>query len=801
MSKNGIAAITLAMLAGASPRALGAQAGDAAWVRHAPAIHGRIEGSVQVMQAEDLALGGNAVVTGDLLVPGSPAVRVNGHPSYGGTIDGPGAVVPAGHDVVLGGRCSLRHVVRRTDPQRLPTVDPPPGPGGRRCVVLRRRGETAGDFATLRDLTLEGEAGSIAVPAGTYGVFTARGGTGFILGVAGATTPAVYNFQGLALGHGSILDVVGPVVVTVDGSFALERSSTMGAAGHPEWLRLRVSGGGLTVEGESRVHAHLEAPAGTVALNGHSQLVGTVAADRLVVNGNSLLRLAAAAPNQPPAVAVTAPVAGATFYAPASIPLAAAASDADGAIAMVEFYEGTTKIGEDATAPFEVLWTGVPAGRYALTAVATDNAGAMTASEPVDVTVGTPLNRPPTVALISPPDGSAFTSPAAIRLEAAADDPDGTVVKVEFFSGATRVGEALAAPFGCDWLNVAPGGYGLTARATDNAGAASTSAPVSISVATGMPFASDFEKSEGYAPGPLEGQGGWVGNGAALVTDADAQHGEQSVLVPGQVPPAQAAHDFPDSAAGAVTFVDWQALPAAGTDGEGGVCYATDAARVSLVGASETASFWVFEGDGSGGGAWKAAGGLIGIDAEGRASDWHRLTVRADYAAKTWDLYLDGMMVAADVGFLDDSRAAFSGFAASGHPTLPTLLDNFLAGFDNPLFADTDKDGLPDAWELANGLDPTVNDRRADRDGDGLDNLREYRLGTRADRADTDGDGMPDGWEAGYGLNAGVGDAAGDLDGDGVTNLQEYRLGRNPAKGAVPDAGQAVNLRVYLPAF
>jgi len=779
---------------------VGAQSGEAAGVRHAPDIHGRVEGSVQVMKAEDVTLAGNAVVTGDLLVPGSPKVRVNGHASYGGTIDGTGAPAPAGHDIVLSGHSSLRHVVRRTDPQRLPAVEPPPPPAGRRCVVLHRRDQSAGDFATLRNLTVEHDAGSVAVPSGTYGVFAACSGAGFILGVAGAVTPAVYNFQGLALGPHSTLGVAGPVVVTVDGSFEVERGATVGAADHPEWLRLRISGGGLTIDGDARVHAHLEAPAGTVSLNGHSQLVGTVAADRLIVNGNSLLRLAAVTPNQPPVVAVTAPAAGATFYAPASILLAASASDADGAVVRVEFFEGTTKLGEDATAPFELLWTGVPAGSYALTAVATDSAGAVTASEPVGFTVATALNRPPTVALIAPADGSTFTSPASIRLEAVADDPDGTVVKVEFYSEASNVGEASAPPFVCDWLNVAPGGYALTAKATDDAGTAAISAPVAISVATGMPFATEFEVSEGYWPGPLDGQGGWTADGASLVTDADAQHGDQSVLIAGRTPAGRAGHAFPDPVEGTVIFVDWQAMPAAGADPANGGCYATDAARLTLVRSGNAGVLWIFDGDGSGGGVWRPTEGRIAVDAEGRATDWHRLTIRADYSAKLWDLYLDGLMVAANAGFRDKGRAALSTFDVYGHPTAATLLDSFLAGFDNPLFADADKDGMADAWETASGLDPTINDRNGDRDGDGLTNLREYRLGTRADSADTDGDGMPDGWEATYGLNPNADDAAGDLVGDGVSNLTKHLLGRNPTVLALPDTGEAVNLRVFLPA-
>jgi hypothetical protein len=774
--------------------------GTSALVRHAPTLNGRVEGSVRVMTPENITLIGNAVVTGDLLVPGTPTVRLNGRSTYGGTVDGTGAIAPAGYQVTLNGNASLGHVIRRTDPGRLPVVSPPPPPTGTRSVSINQSGQSLGDPAALKNLTLNGNAGLVPVPPGTYGTFTANSATGVVLGVAGATTPSEYNFQNLTLNSNSSLEVVGPVVVTVDGSFAINAYSSLGAASHPEWLLLRLAGGGLTVNSHSVVCAHVEAPAGTITLNGGSEFIGLLVSDRLIVNGNSLLRLSVAVPNQPPAVSLDSPIAGATFVAPAAITLVATASDSDGTIAKVEFFQGISKLGEDITAPYELAWTGVLEGGYTLTAVATDNAGAVTTSAAVGVTVATLVNQPPAVVLTTPADGATFTTPATVHLEASASDPDGTVTKVEFFQGTNKIGEATSAPFAIDWVNVAPGGYVLTAKATDNTGATATSVPATISIATAMPLAADFEFSEGYLLGSLDGQGGWTTDGATLVTDADAQHGGQSVLVPGRLPPVQVSHAFPDSLEGAVTFVDFHALLAAGAEAISGSSCETDVARLTMVRSGSEGVLQVFDGDGSGGGAWKPTGGVIAVDAEDLATDWHRLTIRADYSTKKWDLYLDGMMVAANIGFFDNSRTVFSAFAFFGHPTATTLLDNFVAGFDNPLFADTDRDGMSDAWETANGLNPTVNDRNGDQDGDGLSNLHEFLLGIRPDLADTDGDGMPDGWEVRYGLGPSANDAAGDTDGDGVPNLIEYLAGRDPTKGTVPDTNGSVNLRVYSPA-
>jgi RHS repeat-associated protein len=264
-------------------------------VRHAPQLNsGRVEGTLWQLTGEDTLLDGTDTITSDLLVPGTPEVTAAASASYGGTVEGTESSEPSDYAVALQGSASLRHVVTRTDPIELQNVPFPPAPVGTRSVQLSKAGASIGDPATLRHLEITGNAGSVAVPPGTYGRFSVSGRNVLVLGIAGSTEPAVYNLEELSLSGGSQLLLAGPVRLRVRNRVTLV-GSTVGAADDPKRLLLEVANGlpgeAVTVSGNGVLYAIVRAPQGEISIEGNGRLRGTVACDVLQVDGNGVLQI------------------------------------------------------------------------------------------------------------------------------------------------------------------------------------------------------------------------------------------------------------------------------------------------------------------------------------------------------------------------------------------------------------------------------------------------------------------------------------------------------------------------------
>ncbi len=90
--------------------------------------------------------------------------------------------------------------------------------------------------------------------------------------------------------------------------------------------------------------------------------------------------------NQPPSVAMISPDSGGSINAGSSITLQADASD-DTGLSRVEFYQGSSKVGDDTTAPYAYTWTNVPQGTYSITAKAIDSGNLSTTSDALTLNV------------------------------------------------------------------------------------------------------------------------------------------------------------------------------------------------------------------------------------------------------------------------------------------------------------------------------------------------------------------------------------------------------------------------------
>jgi hypothetical protein len=107
---------------------------------------------------------------------------------------------------------------------------------------------------------------------------------------------------------------------------------------------------------------------------------------------------------------------------------------------------------------------------------------------------------------------------------------------------------------------------------------------------------------------------------------------------------------------------------------------------------------------------------------------WLRVTARVDTKKKEWDLFLDGKPVKGGLP-LAESQGAFQ---IEASPAGSVFLDDYLESSENPLFEDADKDAFADAEEWMYGLNPSIDDRNGDVDGNGIRNVEEIFAGSAA---------------------------------------------------------------------
>ena len=207
-------------------------------------------------------------------------------------------------------------------------------------------------------------------------------------------------------------------------------------------------------------------------------------------------------------VSISEPAANSVFASGSIIMLQVNTTTLDQPIVKVEYFNGTESLGESTISPYTYFYGKASTESYQFKARVTDAGGRTAESIIVPVIVQASLS--PEVSITSPQSNTYFPDNSTITIDATAADKDGTVSKVEFFNGAVKLGEALAAPYTYNWQNVPGGNYTLTAKATDDTGMTGISKAVSV-IINGQPGQMTYSENfdDGLAQDWLNSGGVW----------------------------------------------------------------------------------------------------------------------------------------------------------------------------------------------------------------------------------------------------------------------------------------------------
>ena len=221
------------------------------------------------------------------------------------------------------------------------------------------------------------------VVAGTYtitakakddkGAITTSSAITLIVGDGGNSgQPATLNKRG----SGSSTQTVAVGEAIAGFYYEWTNATTVNVTGIPTGIQTTINNSAKTVtfSGASTQSGTFSYTITTVGGNPEASKTGTI-----TVTGN--------ASNQSPSISLTSPINNQSYTSPAIVNLAASASDSDGSITKVDFYNGSTLIGSDNSSPYSYTWSNVVANTYTITAKATDDKGAVTTSSAITITV------------------------------------------------------------------------------------------------------------------------------------------------------------------------------------------------------------------------------------------------------------------------------------------------------------------------------------------------------------------------------------------------------------------------------
>ena len=385
------------------------------------------------------------------------------------------------------------------------------------------------------------------------------------------------------------------------------------------------------------------------------------------------------------------------------------------------------------------------------------------------------INQPSVIAITAPVTNSPYTAPAVVTFTSAVSDPDGSIIKVEYFSGINKLGESTTGPdYTFVWTST-PGTHTITAKATDNSLGVTISAPITVYV---TPTITQGLKGDYYANKTLT---------APIVgTRTDAFSSTNTIdFSTASIPVWPTNLGFPNLTTTTNFSVRWSGQVRATVTGN--YTFTTnntnDGARL-FVNGTKIIDNWINVADNTTQSTTSSsivltAGQLYDIVLEyyqdtGNGSillKWRPGGVGQVLNIPQSRLYPDSVpiivnhpvAVSKDQGESATFTALSSGKnltyqwrkngvfipgATSQTYTIPYLTPGDAAQYSvfvsnsygfaisnnaqlNVTYTDTDGDGIQNYWETANGLNPNSNaDAALDKDNDGMTNLQEFLAGT-----------------------------------------------------------------------
>ncbi|MBO9703369.1 MAG: glycosyl hydrolase 53 family protein [Sporocytophaga sp.] len=204
--------------------------------------------------------------------------------------------------------------------------------------------------------------------------------------------------------------------------------------------------------------------------------------------------------NKAPSITFASPGSNTSLCQGTHVELNANATDSDGLISRVNFYDGTTLLYTDYNSPYSYTWESPSVGKHTISAQAIDNLNAATTSGTSIITI----NATPQITITSPANNSIVQSSGGfttVTLITQSTSPD--ISSIEFYNGNKLIGNTQTNSF--IWNQVPNGSYqNITAVATTTAGCKGTSSPISfeINTVTGLKDNSDNDADIAIYPNP-----------------------------------------------------------------------------------------------------------------------------------------------------------------------------------------------------------------------------------------------------------------------------------------------------------